>query len=329
MRQWDITATKEMKKTFILLMMALMISSLAFAQDIIVTIDAQKIEAKILEVSKSEIKYKEKGNLNGPTFVLGTEEINSVIYSNGKVVLYNQPADTEKSEETTQQSTPVAEEYNIEIMLRSGEIIKGKRVELNENYIVYISNDKYQTVQVSDIAKVTNLRNGIVTNYNMDPIPSSTTPTANTSSVQTTSSTSKVETPATKSRIYRDNGHYLYNDIYISSKEVERILERENSAAYAKWKKGNGLIIGGSICTVIGGGLVIGGIVCLVKREYNACIGLNCAALAPLGIGIGLTYGASSQYNKAIDLYNSKIDHSQLQLRWGFTSNGIGVALSF
>jgi hypothetical protein len=33
-----------------------------FAQDIIVTIDAKKIEAKIIEVSKSEIKYKEQDN---------------------------------------------------------------------------------------------------------------------------------------------------------------------------------------------------------------------------------------------------------------------------
>lgn len=60
------------------------------AQDIIVTTDAKKIEAKITEVSKSEIKYKEFDYQDGPTFTLGVEEINSIIYANGKVALYNQ-----------------------------------------------------------------------------------------------------------------------------------------------------------------------------------------------------------------------------------------------
>lgn len=68
------------------------------AQDIIVTTDAQKIEAKILEVSKTEIKYKEKDNLDGPTFTLGVEDINSIIYANGKVTLFNDKQSAEKAE---------------------------------------------------------------------------------------------------------------------------------------------------------------------------------------------------------------------------------------
>lgn len=61
------------------------------AEDIIVTNKAQKIDAKILEVSTLEIRYKEVDNLDGPIFVLRADEINSIIYANGKVVLYNQP----------------------------------------------------------------------------------------------------------------------------------------------------------------------------------------------------------------------------------------------
>lgn len=74
--------------------------------DIIITTDAQKIEAKIIEVSKTEIKYKEIDNLDGPTFILATEEINSIIYANGKVTAYNQSAPQRNSEETmTEAST--------------------------------------------------------------------------------------------------------------------------------------------------------------------------------------------------------------------------------
>ena len=92
----------------------LLFSCSIFSQDLIITTDEKKIDAKILEVSKKEIKYKEKDNLDGPTFVLETSEICSIIYANGKVVLYNQArsqesdngqstaiqAETENQEET-------------------------------------------------------------------------------------------------------------------------------------------------------------------------------------------------------------------------------------
>ena len=51
-----------MKQRFIIIAACLAImcfASSAYAQDIIVTNDAQKIEAKIIEVSKTAIKYKE------------------------------------------------------------------------------------------------------------------------------------------------------------------------------------------------------------------------------------------------------------------------------
>lgn len=85
---------------------ALIILSLAtYAQDIIVTTDARKIEAKIIEVSKSTIRYKESDNLEGPTFILGTDEISSVIYSNGKVVLYNQSSQEQTTTEVPDAGT--------------------------------------------------------------------------------------------------------------------------------------------------------------------------------------------------------------------------------
>ena len=83
----------------ILVAVSLLVSSFACAQDIIITTDAQKIDAKILEVSKHEIRYKEKDNLDGPTFVLETKEINSIIYANGKVTVYNQPASQEPAKQ--------------------------------------------------------------------------------------------------------------------------------------------------------------------------------------------------------------------------------------
>ncbi len=94
-----------MKKYFILLI-ATVLSICTVAQDVIVTKDSKKIDAKILEVSKTEIKYKEADNLDGPTFVLEVEDINSIIYANGKVALYNndnkQPAEKAEQEHVKQ-----------------------------------------------------------------------------------------------------------------------------------------------------------------------------------------------------------------------------------
>ena len=79
-------------KKILTLMVALLTAFNLFAADIIVTRDARRIEAKILEVSSSEIKYKEANNLEGPTFVLTSAEINTIIYNNGTVKVFDQPA---------------------------------------------------------------------------------------------------------------------------------------------------------------------------------------------------------------------------------------------
>lgn len=76
-----------------------------FAQDIIITNDEQRIEAKISEVSETSIKYKEIDNLDGPTFVLSVDKINTIIYSNGKVKIFEHPASSEIVQQTKQQAT--------------------------------------------------------------------------------------------------------------------------------------------------------------------------------------------------------------------------------
>lgn len=228
-----------------------MMALLTFAQDIIITSDAQKIEAKIMEVSKAEIKYKEWDNLEGPLFVMATSEISSVIYSNGKVVLYNQSSVTVKSD-----TTPVA-------------------------------------------LPVTPMENA-------KPAPM-----------------------ALRGRIYRDNGHYLCDETYISSKEVERILQREDSIAYAQWQKGKSLVVGGSVFVIMGAGLATGGIVAMVTGTPDAGVGLACGALVSAGVGLGMVLCAPAKYNKAIDLYNSRFDKAAVQLRWSIAPNQLGLALAF
>lgn len=72
-------------KKLLFLVVAVIAALTATAQDLIVTRDGQRIEAKITEVSSTEIRYKEWNNQDGPTFVLRSDELNTIIYQNGTV----------------------------------------------------------------------------------------------------------------------------------------------------------------------------------------------------------------------------------------------------
>lgn len=75
-------------KKLILLLVAIVATTVLFAQDVIVTTDSRKIEAKIVEVSSQQVKYLDYNYQEGPTFVLYTDEISSIIFSNGQVKVY-------------------------------------------------------------------------------------------------------------------------------------------------------------------------------------------------------------------------------------------------
>lgn len=80
-------------KRFLLLVCCFFVSLMSFCQDVIITKDAKRIECVISEVSSTEIRYKVWDNQQGPTFVLKTTEINTIIFQNGSVQVFdNQPA---------------------------------------------------------------------------------------------------------------------------------------------------------------------------------------------------------------------------------------------
>ena len=77
----------EMKTKFIIL--GILICSLVSAQDIIVTKNNEKIEAQIEIVSETDVHYKKVSNLSGPTFIMRTDNISSIIFANGEVLSFD------------------------------------------------------------------------------------------------------------------------------------------------------------------------------------------------------------------------------------------------
>ena len=98
-------------KKIIMLCVAIIATTMLLAQDVIVTTDSKKIEAKIVEVSSQQVKYVDFNNQEGPTFVLGTDEISSIIFSNGQVKVY---------EHNTPKSIVVQSDVRNEYVLRQG-----------------------------------------------------------------------------------------------------------------------------------------------------------------------------------------------------------------
>lgn len=66
---------------------ALLISTVtsAWAQDVIVKKDDSKIDAKIIEIQGSEIRYKKFSNPDGPDYTISKREVAEVRYQNGEV----------------------------------------------------------------------------------------------------------------------------------------------------------------------------------------------------------------------------------------------------
>lgn len=54
-----------------------------FAQDIIHTVSAKTIEAKVLEISDTEVTYKLFNNLEGPVFRMSTDKVFKIVFENG------------------------------------------------------------------------------------------------------------------------------------------------------------------------------------------------------------------------------------------------------
>lgn len=94
-----------MKRHIILLVSSLFAWLTLTAQDIIVTNNADKIEAQITEISKEQVKYLEYGNQEGPVYILPTEDISSIIFANGQVKVYNHETQNTKSVVITNNET--------------------------------------------------------------------------------------------------------------------------------------------------------------------------------------------------------------------------------
>ena len=81
-----------MKRTLLSLLLSLLCMAAMQAQDLITLRDGTDIQAKVLQVSPDEIKYKRTDNPDGPDFILPTADVLLIRYANGANQVFDQPA---------------------------------------------------------------------------------------------------------------------------------------------------------------------------------------------------------------------------------------------
>ena len=81
-----------------------------FAQDIILKKDGSEIEAKVLEITDQQIKYKDFDFQSGPTRNINISDVFMITYENGQKEVFNKQA-TSPTPPTSQPLTPQRELY--------------------------------------------------------------------------------------------------------------------------------------------------------------------------------------------------------------------------
>lgn len=137
-----------MKKAFILITMLFGSIGMACAQDIITTKDGSDIQARILEVTNSEVKYKRFSNLEGPTFTISKSDILIVRYENGENEVFKESDNVQQNQynQRNYQQAPRRGYYNPNGMNTDAEIWEGMRY---REYAPYY-NHKYYVKQLGD-----------------------------------------------------------------------------------------------------------------------------------------------------------------------------------
>lgn len=238
-----------------------------------------------------------------------------------------------------------AETYDV-IVLQDQTQIVCTITDITETMVSYTRNDRPKTITFSTpMEKIEQIifSDGTIAHITADststqpsqPEPTTTTPieepttstqytTIQTSDTQT--ATTQPATSVTNKRIYRDKHEYMYNDTYISEKEVENLISK-NYAANEKWQKAKREITAGWIVTSIGGVCVIGSMAC-IPAGSTVVLSLCLGGLACSSVGLGLALGCAKNFDKAIDIYNAQLN-TTTELHLYADPNGVGLALRF
>lgn len=93
----------------LLLLLLLVCSASAWAQDVIVKQDGSTILCRVVEVNKTEVVYKRWTNLNGPNYVMNLSDLTAINYENGEKIRMDETQKSENTPATTSRPLPTVQ----------------------------------------------------------------------------------------------------------------------------------------------------------------------------------------------------------------------------
>lgn len=114
-----------MKKAILLIAIGLLATFSVQAQDIIITKKSDRIEAKVIKVTDSEVQFKSAANPDGSTITLPIARISAILYANGEVRSFGNENDRPPVEESVAPPAPKKDrngggfELDVNVMLAS------------------------------------------------------------------------------------------------------------------------------------------------------------------------------------------------------------------
>ncbi len=85
-----------MKKTIFIFFQLITIINNCFSQDVITKKNGEDINAKVIEVNQTDIKYKKQGASSGPTYTIDKNEILMIKYEDGSKDIFNDQSEKNK-----------------------------------------------------------------------------------------------------------------------------------------------------------------------------------------------------------------------------------------
>jgi hypothetical protein len=104
-----------MTKSIFILLAFIAINITAFSQDVITQKTGEDIQAKILEVNQTEIKYKKFDNQTGPTFTVLKSDVQMIRYENGTKDIFNQTEEVKAESKTSNEDMQMKGKRDSEI----------------------------------------------------------------------------------------------------------------------------------------------------------------------------------------------------------------------
>lgn len=286
-----------MKRALLALVALVMAVSAYCANDIIITTKSEKMEVKIVEISSTEVKYKKVTNLNGPTFVISTNDINTIMYANGDVqVIEHQAAQAAQPA----QQQPAPQQYQ----QQPQQYGYAQQPQQNQQY-GYAQQPQQQygyAQQPQQYGYASQQGYGRAYNASMQPVA--------------------------PGFIARQGYHYSVNGQPIVLHEY---LFQNDPALFNYWRKnfvmecaGWGLLSGGTVLVIAG--------CCLIDTDGATSISLAVIGAAAMITGTPLAcVGHIRRAKKAVDMYNQQHAprYADIRVDLQASSNGIGLAFAF